>query len=275
MQIPFKKILLSALIACFSGATAQASPAPDNASLSPLLTAGIFRIESERSYKLSLQMSLGVLNAQAAKERERSLAEIESMRKALAKSTAKGAKTAREFKRVNSALNDQLKSLTKVNASNASATYDVNEDLLNKMNFLSFALEAESEDAPSRISGLALRQASLAQRMAKIMLLRSVDKSQANKQGLLVDLEQSKIEFMNGLSMLEEETADGSRMLRDSVALAKQQWLFYDASLKQGFGAEADIRNISTTSDRIAEMMINIVRLGSAADVKPPALAHQ
>lgn len=227
----------------------------------PLLTAGIFRIESERSYKLSLQLALRIMDAQTRKEQERSLLAVERMRQELAALGGKSGKTARALASANIALDNQISGLRNLTSANAGALYDVNEGLLNKLNFLSFALESETSDTGSRIVGLALRQASLAQRMAKIVLLRSLDKSAASRQGLQVDLAQSRNEFANGLKLLRVETTS-NRFLNDRVDLAHQQWLFYEAALTSGAADVSSLRDISTTSDRIAELMIEIVRLG-------------
>ena len=203
-----KKCALIATLVLASGASSALS-APPSRSIDvspPLLTAGIFRIESERSYKLSLQVTLGILNDQAHKDRERSLMAITHARQELTGLADKSVKTSRALTRVNAALDDQVGGLHKLTPSTAASMYDINEDLLNKLNFLSFALESETTDTASRIVGLALRQASLAQRMAKIVLLRSLNKSMSTKQGLLVDLGQSKIEFANGLALLQAES---------------------------------------------------------------------
>jgi hypothetical protein len=162
--------------------------------------------------------------------------------------------------RVNNALDGQIARLPKLTATNAGSMYDINEDLLIKLNFLSFALEAETSDTSSRIVGLALRQASLAQRMAKIVLLRSLDKSMAAKLGLQVDLAQSRIEFTNGLQLLSVEAGTDIK-LNARIELAKQQWMFYEAALASAATNPTDLRNISTTSDRIAEQMIEVVHL--------------
>lgn len=238
----------------------------------PLLTAGLFRIESERSYKLSLQVALGILNAQSSADLERSLALVARARKDLLKLTDKSSKTTKAFSRVNAALDDQVNALPKMTAKTAGLTYDINEDLLNKLNFLSFAIEAETSDTASRIVGLALRQASLAQRMAKIVLLRSVDKSLGAKQGLQVDLAQSKIEFINGLALLSEQ-AGADRLLKDRVLLAQTQWSFYQTALASPSNTAIELRDISTTSDRIAELMVEIVRLGYALPPNPGLFA--
>lgn len=275
MALSIKTFLFSSMV-IFANAT-QANTAlaatPGYTEVSPpLLTAGIFRIESERSYKLSLQVALGILNTQSIADRERSLILIARARKDLIKVADKTNKTTKAFSRVNAALDDQVNALPKMTAKTAGATYDINEDLLNKLNFLSFALEAETNDTASRIVGLALRQASLAQRMAKIVLLRSVDKSLGAKQGLQVDLAQTKIEFANGLALLAEEAGkDG--LLQDRVILAQSQWVFYQNALASKSHTTIELRDISTTSDRIAELMVEIVRLGYALPPDPSLFA--
>lgn len=142
------------------------------------------------------------------------------------------------------------------------------------MNFLSFAIESETNDTASRITGLALRQASLAQRMAKIVLLRSMDKAMAAKQGLQVDLNQSRVEFVNGMALLAAETGR-EKALKERLILAQQQWLFYEKALNSPSFKAEDLRNISTTSDRIAEMMVEIVRLGFGLAPDPSILAQR
>lgn len=264
---------------CFCGGAASADFRPPTTPgitgvTPPLLTAGMFRLESERSYKLSLQMALGILNGHTEVERANSLQAIERFKKDLAKSVTRSDKAGKAFNRVNIALNDQVEALPRLNAKTAAAMYDVNEDLLIKMNFLAFALEADTSDNSSRISGLAMRQASLAQRMAKIVLLRSMDKSMAAKQGLQVDLEQSRIEFLNGMNLLASETS-ADKYLRERMQIVQQQWIFYDRALQAvNFKAE-DLRNISSTSDRIAEMMVEMVRLSYGLTPDPKVLAER
>jgi hypothetical protein len=278
-KIMFRRTLQLALVSMlFCGSAACADyrgpqlPTPSlSAASPPLLTAGMFRLESERSYKLSLQMALGILSTHTEIERTRSLDSITRLRKELRKSISKSDKTERAFKRANLALNDQLEALPNLSVKTAAAMYDANEDLLIKMNFLSFAIEAETEDTASRITGLALRQASLAQRMAKIVLLRSMDKTMALKQGLQVDLAQTKIEFLNGMALLTAETKD-EKSLEKRMVTAQQQWLFYEKALNAATFKPEDLRNISTTSDRIAEMMVEIVRLGFGLVANPKTL---
>lgn len=276
MSQKFLKVAIASMFLCGTAASADYRPvSPPGSNLAPpaLLTAGMFRLESERSYKLSLQMALGILNGHTEVERTRSFATIARLRKDLSKQM-KSEKTGKAFNRVNVALNDQVEALPRLNAKTAAGMYDVNEDLLIKMNFLSFAIESETTDTTSRITGLALRQASLAQRMAKIILLRSMDKNMQAKQGLQVDLAQSRIEFLNGMSLLAEE-AHTDKALRDRLNLAQQQWIFYDKALSSpNFRAE-DLRNISSTSDRIAQMMVEIVRLGYGLAPDPSVIAER
>lgn len=268
------KFVFASMFFCGAAASADYPPAPAaSVTPPPLLTAGMFRLESERSYKLSLQMALGILSGHTEVQRSRSLENIARLRKDLSRQV-RSEKSGKAFNRVNLALNDQVESLPRLNAKTAAAMYDVNEDILIKMNFLSFALETETNDASSRVTGLALRQASLAQRMAKIVLLRSMDKNMQAKQGLQVDLAQSRIEFVNGMHLLAEE-AQSDKALRDRLSLAQQQWLFYEKALSSPQFKAEDLRNISSTSDRIAQMMVEIVRLGYGLPPDPSIIAQQ
>ncbi|WMW81448.1 hypothetical protein RF679_03995 [Undibacterium cyanobacteriorum] len=271
------KIVVLSLCICSGAASAdfRAPTPPSGSSASPtLLTAGMFRLESERSYKLSLQMALGILTGHTEIERSNSLQAVERYKKELTRAVQRSEKAGKAFNRVNVALSDQLDGISNLNVKNAAALYEVNEDVLIKMNFLSFALEADTSDTSSRISGLAMRQASLAQRMAKIVLLRSLDKSTAARQGLQVDLEQSRIEFLNGMSLLANET-NSDRFLRERMRLAQQQWMFYDRALQAGAFKPDDLRNISSTSDRIAEMMVEMVRLTYGLVPDPRIIAER
>lgn len=270
------KLTLASMFFCGAAASADYRPvqAPGTNLTAPaLLTAGMFRLESERSYKLSLQMALGILSGHTEVERTRSLDNISRLRKDLSRQM-RSEKTGKAFNRVNVALNDQVESLPKLNAKTAAAMYDVNEDLLIKMNFLSFAIEAESNDTAARVTGLALRQASLAQRMAKIVLLRSMDKNMQAKQGLQVDLAQSRIEFVNGMNLLADEAQD-DKALKERLNLAQQQWIFYEKALSSPSFRAEDLRNISSTSDRIAQMMVEIVRLGYGLAPDPSIIAER
>ncbi|WP_395012483.1 hypothetical protein [Undibacterium sp.] len=270
------KLTLASMFFCGAAASADYRPvqAPGTNLTAPaLLTAGMFRLESERSYKLSLQMALGILSGHTEVERTRSLDNISRLRKDLSRQM-RSEKTGKAFNRVNVALNDQVESLPRLNAKTAAAMYDVNEDLLIKMNFLSFAIEAESNDTTARVTGLALRQASLAQRMAKIVLLRSMDKNMQTKQGLQVDLAQSRIEFINGMNLLADEAQD-DKALKERLNLAQQQWIFYEKALASPSLRAEDLRNISSTSDRIAQMMVEIVRLGYGLAPDPSIIAER
>nr|WP_315467582.1 hypothetical protein [uncultured Undibacterium sp.] len=270
------KLTLASMFFCGAAASADYRPVQvPGTTLAPpaLLTAGMFRLESERSYKLSLQMALGILSGHTEIERSRSLDNINRLRKDLSRQM-RSEKTGKAFNRVNIALNDQVESLPRLSAKTAAAMYDVNEDLLIKMNFLSFAIEAESNDTTARVTGLALRQASLAQRMAKIVLLRSMDKNMQAKQGLQVDLAQSRIEFVNGMNLLADEAQD-DKPLKERLQLAQQQWMFYEKALSSPSLRAEDLRNISSTSDRIAQMMVEIVRLGYGLPPDPSIIAER
>jgi hypothetical protein len=118
-----------------------------------------------------------------------------------------------------------------------------------------------------------VRQASLAQRMAKIILLQSLDSTMAKRQGLKVDLQQSRLEFVSGLSLLSEEVKS-NQALSKRLELAQQQWKFYDATFQSEKLSAEDLRNISSTSDRIAQMMVEIVRLNYGLPPDPSVIAQ-
>jgi hypothetical protein len=87
-----------------------------------------------------------------------------------------------------------------------------------------------------------------------------------SKQGLQVDLNQSRIEFKNGLDLLTAE-AESDKQLKARVEVARGQWLFYETALVSMTNSTNDLRNISTTSDRIAEQMIELVYLSNSMPI--------
>ena len=94
------------------------------------------------------------------------------------------------------------------------------------------------------------------------------------KQGLQVDLAQSRIEFVNGMNLLADEAQD-DKALKERLNLAQQQWIFYEKALSSPSFRAEDLRNISSTSDRIAQMMVEIVRLGYGLAPDPSIIAER
>jgi hypothetical protein len=88
-------LILALAIYVAAGMASAAVAVPHIAEATPpLLTAGICRIESERSYKLSLQMTLGILGEQARKERDRSIATVTRLQQDLVGAAEKSTKAA-------------------------------------------------------------------------------------------------------------------------------------------------------------------------------------
>lgn len=254
--------VLIALVAYASSSSAipESSSVARRESVSPLLTAGALRIESERSYKLGLQAALEDPTTRSKAILDRSIGKVDRLRRELGGVSDKSDQTVAALKRANRALADQMKDLPKLTAANAASMYEINENLLNKLNALSSSLESDATEESSRVVALAMRQASLAQRMAKIVFLRSLDSSTKEKVGLRVDLAQSKLEFVNGMKLLEAESASNV-MLKNAVALAKQQWMFYESALTSDSKNTVELKNIASTSDRITQQMMEIVNM--------------
>jgi hypothetical protein len=253
-------VVLLTLSASITAGASTLKPARVHSALPPpLLTAGVLRIESERSYKLSLQKQLDILQGVTDLDAERSVEAQKKMQAHLSVQAGKSEKIIKALDKANNALEGQYEGLQKINLANVGLYYDINEDLLNKLNFLSFALESEANEEGARIVALALRQAALAQRIAKISLLQAVHTSYAARQGLKVDLTQSKIEFVKGLELLAPE-GKSNRMISDRIELTKQQWMFYESAINSPKNTSS-LTTISTTSDRIAEVMIEIVHI--------------
>lgn len=154
---------------------------------------------------------------------------------------------------------------------------DLADELMIASGRLAFLLERDAEGGTGRLVDLSLRQAMLAQRLAKLYLARrALGPSAAS----LVDVAQARTEFTTALSEL-TRAPDNTQQTRDALDLAVAQWIFFDQAIAAGDnGDRRFVRNVSTTSERISESMDDVVaaygaemaRRAAAATAPPPTV---
>ena len=118
-------------------------------------------------------------------------------------------------------------------------------------------IESAAEGTAGRQVDGASRLNMLAQRLGRLyMQVQGGDRTQ----GLLVDMEQTRKEFATGLAELESAPAN-SPTSRERLALARNQWIFFDAAVRQaairGGDAKAPL-HVATSSERIQEMLASV-----------------
>jgi len=73
------------------------------------------------------------------------------------------------------------------------------------------------------------------------------------------EIDQSRAEFVQKLGELSAAPIN-TQQIKDELDLGKQQWMFFDAALAgRGGDKKTSSTNIATTSERILEVMDNVV----------------
>jgi hypothetical protein len=119
---------------------------------------------------------------------------------------------------------------------------------------LALQIESEAETPAGRLVDGSSRLNMLAQRLARLyMQVQAGDRSQ----GLWVDMEQTRKEFATGLQEL-AVAPENSAGIRDTLGLARNQWIFFDSAVQQLGTKGADGKgpqNVASTSERIQETL--------------------
>ncbi len=145
----------------------------------------------------------------------------------------------------------------------ATALNDLANDLMITTGLLSFLLERQSAGSEARLVDLSMRQAMLAQRLAKLYLARRLLGDAAASH---VDVEQARREFKTAWGEIAGAT-DNTQRTRDALELALGQWIFFERAVTEGDrGDERLALHVATTSERIAEAMHDVVRSYEATD---------
>lgn len=261
-----RQFLFATFILC-AAFSAQGQVASD-----AMRQAGELRTLSQRIPKLYFQQLLALNDAQAQRALAESATAVEKKLEALRNMPATPALERRYARTV--ALWAQCRELIDhlPTREGAEALNYLSNDLMISAGQLTFMLESQTSGTDARLVDLSMRQAMLAQRLAKLYLARRLlGEAGASR----VDVHQARLEFetaMNEIATAPEIT----QQTRDALELAQGQWIFFDRAIAEGDkGDERLALHVATTSERITESMRDIVASYEATRRVAPAHAAQ
>ena len=241
-------------------AVAQASvvsaKAADSAQIAQdIAGAGRLRTQSQRLAKLYVQAAMGLKAGQARQQIDAGIADVDAEFNRLARYGRK-ASMQRVYAR-SEALWQEMRGLLKKSPDAASSERMnlVADELMVHTGKLVMQIEGEGETAVGRLLDLSSRLTMLSQRLARLYLQAYAGD---RKQGVLIDIEQARKEFANGL--LELDTArENTTSSRDNISLAKNQWIFFDSAIRDLNKADRRedkaAQHVATSSERIAQVL--------------------
>lgn len=217
--------------------------------------AGRLRTQSQRLAKLYVQAVMGLKAGQARQQIEAGIADVDAEFNRLARYGRK-ANVQRVYAR-SEALWQEMRGLLKKSPDAASSERMnlVADELMVHTGKLAMLIEGEGETAVGRLLDLSSRLNMLSQRLARLYLQAYAGD---RKQGVLIDIEQARKEFANGLLELDtaRENTTGSR---DNISLAKNQWIFFDSAIRDLNKADRRedkaAQHVATSSERIAQVL--------------------
>jgi nitrate/nitrite-specific signal transduction histidine kinase len=144
---------------------------------------------------------------------------------------------------------------SKPNAENGRKILELSEEVVNIANKATGQLAAHSGTTQGNLVNISGRQRMLSQRIAKYAQAMNWGVASAGAQG---EIDKSKAEFVQKLGELSAAKIN-TQQIKDELELGKQQWMFFDAALSGKGDKKANATNIATTSERILEVMDNVV----------------
>lgn len=217
--------------------------------------AGRLRMQSQRLPKLFHQAGLGLNRAAAVQQITIAISDVDAEFNRLARYARKSG-TQRIYSRSELVWQEMRVLLKKTPTASAAARVNqLADELMNATGKLAMLIESEAETPVGRLLDLSSRLNMLAQRLARLYLqTHAGDKSQS----VLTDIEQAHKEFATGLKEL-DSARENSPASREAIALAKNQWIFFDMAVSQlntaSRGDARATRNVVTSSERIAQML--------------------
>lgn len=216
--------------------------------------AGNLRLQSQRVAKLYQQAGLGLNAPAATRQIGEAVAQTDSELKRLERYGRKPA-IQRTYARCETTWQELRAALQKpYSPAAAERVGQLAEELTIHAGKLAMQIESEAETSAGRLVDGSSRLNMLAQRLARLyMQAQAGDRSQ----GLLVDMEQTRKEFATGLQEL-AAAPENSAASRDTLGLARNQWIFFDSAVQQLRTKGADGKgpqNVASTSERIQETL--------------------
>lgn len=132
----------------------------------------------------------------------------------------------------------------------------VSEEVVTIANKATGQLAAHSGTTSGKLVNISGRQRMLSQRIAKYSQALAWGVAPANAQA---EIDKSRAEFVQMLGELTSAPIN-TQQIKDELELGKQQWMFFDAALMgRGGDKKTNSTNVATTSERILEVMDNVV----------------
>ncbi|NHC07792.1 type IV pili methyl-accepting chemotaxis transducer N-terminal domain-containing protein [Azonexus fungiphilus] len=245
--------LLFACLLCLAPCRAQENPEVAPVA-QDIVAAGSLRTQSQRLAKLHRQAAMGIDAERARRELRAGGERVDAALARLARYAQK-ADTRRTYARCDSLWRELRGELERPGAAAGERVVQLADELMITSGKLALQVEAQAEMPLGRLLDLSTRLNMLGQRLARLTLqIQSGDRSQ----GLRLDVEQARREFATGLAEL-DAARENSRAARQAIALARNQWIFFDLAIAQlDPGARKDgqaARNVASSSERIAQML--------------------
>lgn len=219
-----------------------------------LVAAGGLRLQAQRVAKLYLQLGLGLNVPVTTKQIEQALAQTDGELVKL-ESYGRRPDSQRAYARSVAAWQEMRGTVqARYNPAAAERISQLAEELTIHAGKLAMQVESEAGTPVSRLLDLSSRLNMLAQRLARLYMLAQGGK---RSQGLLVDLEQTHKEFAVGMQEL-VMSRENSSASRDALELVRNQWVFFDAAVRQIQSKSADgkaAQHVASSSERIAESL--------------------
>ena len=220
-----------------------------------IASAGRLRMQSQRLAKLYLQAGMGLKAGAARQQIDAGMADVDAEFTRLARYGRK-ANVQRTYAR-SEFLWQEMRGLLR-KSPDALSIERINliaDELMVHTGKLALQIEGEGETSVGRLLDLSSRLNMLSQRLARLYLQAyGGDRTQ----GVLIDIEQARKEFANGL--LELDTArENTLSSRDNISLAKNQWIFFDGAIRDLNKADRRedkaAQNVASSSERIAQVL--------------------